>query len=511
MSNDFAMTPQFFLHFILRRRFFFTNGNTAMRSCSKKVVMCVLLLMSFRTAIFSQLPAAPSWTTDVGAKKFPASQKIYTVNAYGAVSDTVTVNSTFIQKAIDDCAAKGGGIVTFKPGTYVTGAIFLKSNVHLRIDKGVLILGSQNFDDYPEIPTRIAGIETTWPAGLINVIDAKNAAVTGAGIVNARGKFCWDKYWAMRKSYDDKGLRWVVDYDAKRVRTLLVQRSSDITVRDLTFKNAGFWTVQLLYSHHLTVKGVTIKNNEDGSGPSTDGVDVDSSSWVLIEDCDIDCNDDNFCLKSGRDWDGLRVNIPTEYVVIRKCIARRGAGLVTLGSETSGSIRHILATELYAKHTDNGLRLKSATTRGGIIEDIYFFNSALDSVNNVFQFNLNWYPAYSYTELPVGYRYDSVPAHWKALLQKVTPREKGIPNARNFYISNVKATNAQTAFVASGLEQSKLSNFNFSNSSIAAETFGTMELTENWKFNKVELDIRKKEEKKSATPQGIEHEERLKE
>src|SRR4029453_1056607 len=142
--------------------------------------------------------------------------------------------------------------------------------------KGGLILGSQNFSDYPEIQTRIAGVETSWPAALINVIDAKNAAVTGNGIVNARGKFCWDKYWNMRKEYDAKGLRWIVDYDAKRVRTVLVQNSADVTLKGLTFKNAGFWTVQLLYSTRLTVDGVIIKNNEDGSGPSTDGIDVDS-------------------------------------------------------------------------------------------------------------------------------------------------------------------------------------------------------------------------------------------
>ena len=436
----------------------------------KNKVCLLLLLLCLATNLMAQQLPKLEWILKTGAKKFPSSKKIFSVNDYGAVSDTVTVNSSFIQKAIDDCAAKGGGIVTFKPGTYVTGSIFLKTNVHLRIDKGVLILGSQNFDDYPEIATRIAGIETTWPAALINIIGAKNAAVTGTGIVNARGKFCWDKYWTMRKEYDTKGLRWIVDYDAKRVRTLLVQKSSDITIKNLTFKNAGFWTVQLLYSDHLTVDGVVIKNNEDGSGPSTDGIDVDSSSWVLIENCDIDCNDDNFCLKAGRDWDGLRVNIPTEYVVIRKCIARRGAGLVTLGSETSGSIRHILATDLHAKNTDNGLRVKSATTRGGVIEDIYFLNSALDSINNVFQFNLNWYPAYSYSELPKRYVYDSVPAHWKAMLHKVTPASKGIPVAKDFYINNIKASNAKNAFVASGLEQSTLKNFNFSNSTIAAES-----------------------------------------
>jgi polygalacturonase len=248
------------------------------------------------------------------------------------VNDGSKLSTEAIQKTIDACAAKGGGIVSFKRGTYLMGSIFLKSNVHLVIDKEVLIKGSQDFGDYPEIDTRIAGIEMKWPAALINIVNQKNVQVSGKGKINAQGKFCWDKYWAMRREYEPKGLRWVVDYDAKRVRTFLVQSSSDVTLKDLTFSNAGFWTVQLLYSDHLTVDGITIKNNEDGKGPSTDGIDIDSSSWVLVENCDIDCNDDDFCLKAGRDADGLRVNRPTEYVVIRKCIARKGGGLLTLGS-----------------------------------------------------------------------------------------------------------------------------------------------------------------------------------
>jgi len=453
-------------------------------------------------------PTVLSWVAKTGAKTFPSSQKIFSVNNYGAVSDTSTINTTFIQRAIDDCAARGGGIVTFKPGTYVTGSIFLKNNVHLRIDKGVLILGSTNFSDYPEMQTRIAGIETSWPAALINVINAKNAAVTGNGIVNARGKFCWDKYWTMRKEYDAKGLRWIVDYDVKRVRTFLVQNSSDITLKGLTFKNAGFWTIQLLYSQQLTVDGVTVKNNEDGHGPSTDGIDVDSSSWVLIQNCDIDCNDDNFCLKSGRDWDGLRVNRPTEYVVIRKCIARRGAGLVTLGSETSGGIRNVLATDLTANHTDNGFRIKSATTRGGTMENIYFQNSVLDSTRNVFQFNLNWYPAYSYSELPKGYNKDSIPQHWKAMLQKVDPPERGIPTAKNIYVTNIKATNSNKIFEVNGLEQSQLVNFSFANCYITASTIGSLEFTQDWSFTNFKMSVVKPAIAKKEA--GIENEERLK-
>jgi polygalacturonase len=472
----------------------------------KKVCLVILL---FRVVVASAQNNIPSWVKNVGAKTFPKAAAVFYANEYGAISDTFTVNTNAIQKAIDACAAKGGGKVIFKKGIYVTGSLFVKSNVNLQIDEGVLLLGSQRFEDYPDMQSRIAGIETSWPAALINFIDVKNAALTGKGIVNARGKFCWDKYWAMRKEYDAKSLRWIVDYDAKRVRTVLVQNAADITLKELTFKNAGFWTVQLLYSTRLTVNGVIIKNNEDGSGPSTDGIDVDSSTWALIENCDIDCNDDNFCLKAGRDWDGLRVNRPTEYVVIRKCIARRGAGLVTLGSETSGSIRHIYCTDLFAKHTDNGLRIKSATTRGGTVEDVYFVNSVLDSVRNAYQFNLNWYPAYSYSELPKGYHIDSVPQHWRAMLQRVTPAEKGIPHTKDFYINNVKITNAQKAFEVNGLLNSQIENFNFTNSLITANVLGDMVFAKNWKYTNFQISIAQKpEEKKKGA--GIAEDERLK-
>lgn len=474
------------------------------------IYVLVLFVIAFPFSINAQKATADklAWVSKVGAKSLPSSTKIFMVDA---VSDTSKVITKQIQKAIDECAAKGGGIVSFKRGTYVSGSIFIKSNVQLKIDKGVLILGSQNFADYPDMNTRIAGLEMVWPAALINIVDAKNAALTGEGTVNARGKFCWDKYWQMRKEYDPKGLRWIVDYDVKRVRTVLVQNSSDITLKGITYKNAGFWTVQLLYSTRLTVDGVTIKNNEDGSGPSTDGIDIDSSTWTLIENCDIDCNDDNFCLKAGRDWDGLRVNKPTEYIVIKKSIARRGAGLVTLGSETSGGIRHILATDLSASHTDNGLRIKSAYTRGGTIDDIYFQNSKLDSVNNAYQFNLNWYPAYSYSELPKGYLYDSVPAHWKSMLQRVTPVERGTPHAKNIFITNVVATNCTTAFTATGYEKSLLENFVFTNCKVTATQLGILEYTKDWKWNNTSIDISiKKPEKKAKDDGSIEQKERLK-
>lgn len=447
------------------------------------------IILSFLTLCLQAQPN-PDWTKKVGSRQQPSAKKIFWVNDFGAKSDTVTLNTKAIQKAID-AASKKGGVVRFKPGTYVTGALFLKSNVHLQIDKDVLILGSTSFDDYPEIDTRIAGIEMKWPAALINVIGQKRVAITGEGKVNARGKFCWDKYWNMRRNdYEPKGLRWIVDYDAKRVRTVLIQNAEDVTLKGLTFSNAGFWTIQLLYSSYVTVTGVTVRNNEDGKGPSTDGVDVDSSSWVLVENCDIDCNDDNFCLKAGRDWDGLRVNRPTEYVVIRNCIARRGGGLLTLGSETSGSIRHVLAENMYAKGTGNGFHIKSALTRGGVVEDIHIRNWKLDSMKNVFHFTMNWNPTYSYSKLPAGYNENNIPGHWKTMLRKVEPEEKGIPLFRNIYVDGMKVDGAAKFMDAEGLPSRALENFHFSNIKATVTAAGKAHFTKGWTFNKVELVAR---------------------
>jgi len=155
----------------------------------KKICFATLLFVCVN--VFSQI-ATPSWVKNVGAKSFPSSTRILFANDFGAISDTSTVNTKSIQAAIGQCASLGGGVVRLFPGVYVTGSLFIRSNVQERIDKDVLILGSQNFNDYPEIQTRVAGIETTWPAALMNFIGVKNAAITGNGVINARGKFCWD-------------------------------------------------------------------------------------------------------------------------------------------------------------------------------------------------------------------------------------------------------------------------------------------------------------------------------
>jgi polygalacturonase len=447
-----------------------------------------LLLLALSAFVQPTAPAAdadPAWVKQVGAKTVPTSKITFAAAKYGAVGDGKILNTKALQKAID-AAAKQGGVVTLAPGEYVTGSLFLKKGVTLHLDKGVTLLGSQDLKDYPEIQTRVAGVEMKWPAALLNILDQDNVAITGAGTVDGQGKPFWDKYWAMRKDYDAKGLRWIIDYDAQRPRLLLISNASNVTLSGVTLQRSGFWTVHVLYSKNVTVDGITVRNNLGGHGPSTDGIDIDSSTYVLVQNSDIDCNDDNFCLKAGRDADGLRVNRPCEYVLIQNCVAGAGDGLFTCGSETSGSIRHIIARHLKAKGTKYGIRLKSATNRGGTVEDIVVEDVTMDAVRVPIIITMNWNPAYSYSELPAGYTQATLPAHWKAMLAKVDPVQ-GTPHFRNVRITNLQATGAGTAISAEGVASSLLENFRLDNVHITAAKAGAVDFAKTWQLTNVEI------------------------
>jgi polygalacturonase len=409
-----------------------------------------------------------------------AAAKTYLANDYGARGDGSTLNTSAIQKTID-VAARAGGIVSFKPGRYLTGSLFLKSGTVFKVGLGVTLIGSQKLADYPMLPTRIAGIEMTWPAALINVRDQQRVMIFGQGTIDGNGPIWWKSYWDLRAAYEPKGLRWASDYDARRPRLLLVQNSTNIHLGGgILLKRSGFWTVQVLYSDHVMIDDVTIRNNEGGKGPSTDGIDIDSSRQVVVAHADIDVNDDALCLKAGRDSDGLRVNRPTEDVVLRDSIIRRGAAAVTIGSETSGGFRNIEAYRLTAlSGVPSGVLFKSAHTRGGTASDIRIHDLTLEGVATPIHMVMNWNPSYSYATLPPGAK--DVQAYWITLTTKVPP-EKGLPHFRDVHIWNIKATGAKQAFNVSAYPNAPLEDFRFDHLQIEAQTAGTIANTKDWQF-----------------------------
>lgn len=410
---------------------------------------------------------------------------------YGAKSDGKTVCTEAIQKTIDACAMSGGGTVIFLRGTYMTGSIFLKDKVDLRVDEGVLVKGVQDESAYPDVYTRVAGIETNWPAALINANDLSGVKIYGKGTIDGSGSMWWDKYWNMRREYDAKGLRWVVDYDCKRPRLILVYNSSNVCIEGLTLKEPGFWTLHICYSTNVIVDGLTIRANlDDKFGPSSDGVDIDSSNNVLIKNCDIDCNDDNFCLKAGRDSDGLRVNRPTYNVVIRDCVARKGHGLITCGSETSGGIYNIEAYNLKAYGTSTGIRFKSTQGRGGTVRDVYIHDIDMYDVRDAIKLDYDWYP--SYNTVPdkvrkeIEAKGETLPMHWQKLMT-VVPEEQGTPYISDIRIENIKGYDCKQAISINGRKNHLAGSFTLENIEITASKAGKIKNASDWKFKNVKI------------------------
>ena len=407
----------------------------------------------------------------------PAQAKEFLANDYGAKPDGVTLATGSIQAAID-AASNLHGTVTLRPGVYLSGALFVKSGVTLRIDSGVTIRGVRDLSGYPLMPTRVAGIEMIWPAALINVYEQKNVSITGSGTIDGDGKYWWDSYWTLRKQYEPRGLRWASDYDAKRPRLIQIYKSSGVSLSNLGLRRSGFWTVHICYSHDVSIDGVTIRNNEGGRGPSTDGIDIDSSSRIRVERADIEVNDDALCLKAGRDADGLRVHRPTEDVVIRNSTVRDGAAGVTFGSETSGGFRNIDVSGLHVlAPVPIAILFKSAHTRGGFGEAIRIHDILAEGVGTVFEVNLNWNPSYSYAAIPPDAR--NVPDYWRVLATPVAAAQ-GMPHFRDVTITGVKAVGARVAFRVSAYRSAPLVGFRLEDWTVEARSAGSIADARDW-------------------------------
>jgi exo-poly-alpha-galacturonosidase len=307
----------------------------------------------------------------------------FLVTSYGAKGDGVTLNTEAIQKTIDACNKSGGGTVVIPKGVFVTGAIFLKQGVNLSVKKEGVLKGSVNRADYPQVKTRWEGTEMMYMAALVNADGLSHLKISGEGIIDGSGDV-----WVKRiNNKIDTSLNTQRKWE--RPRLMCIQNCSNVEISKLRLHNQAVWCVHILYCRGVLLNELDI--TADHNIPSSDGIDIDSGKDVVIKSCHIDVNDDCISIKSGKDEDGLRVNRPSEDILIKDCHFGYGHGGVALGSETSGGIRNVVIKDCLA---DAGnwapIRFKSQPSRGGVVENIRYENIKLNGTRKAVEFNMAW-------------------------------------------------------------------------------------------------------------------------
>jgi polygalacturonase len=310
--------------------------------------------------------------------------------AHGAVGDGLKDCTAALRGAIAACQAAGGGRVVVPKGVFVCGPIHLRSGVNLHLAEGAVLRFSRDPRHYlPPVFTRFEGLELMNYSPLIYAFEQRDIAVTGSGTLDGQAS---DEHWwpwkgreksaagpnqaAARTALLEMASRKVpveqrVFGEGHYLRPNFIQpyRCQNVLVEGVTIVNSPMWEIHPVLCSNVTVRQVRI----DSHGPNNDGCDPESCRDVLIEGCTFDTGDDCIALKSGRNDDGRRLNVPIENVVIRDCQMKDGHGGVVIGSEISGGARNIFAERcrMDSPQLDRALRIKTNAMRGGIIEHIY--------------------------------------------------------------------------------------------------------------------------------------------
>ena len=377
----------------------------------------------------------------------------FVITEFGAKAEADFDSSGAIRAAIAACANAGGGRVVVPQGRFNTGPVHLQSNVNLHLQKHAVLSFYAEPERYlPAVHTRWEGVELMGYSPLIYAFEQENIAVTGEGILEGNGsntqwwpwKGKWKHTpWQLDAATDQSNTRNALFAMAERgvpvaarvfkenyLRPAFIQpyRCSRVLIEGVTIRNSPFWLINPVLSEDVIVRGV----NCVSFGPNSDGCDPESCNRVLIENCLFDTGDDCIALKSGRNNDGRRLATPIQNVVIQDCIMRAGHGGVVLGSEISGGARNIFARRCRMSSPDlaRGIRIKTNSVRGGLIENIAFRDIDIGEVKDAIVIN------FFYEEGDAG---------------------KHLPQVKDLHISHLTVHKAERAFLLRGFARAPIS------------------------------------------------------
>jgi len=420
------------------------------------------ILLKFRSLIVFMMVFSIGMSANAVNK--PA--KKYIISEYGAVGDGTTINTKSIQTAIDKCSLAGGGVLVVPKGTFMTGAIFLKKGVNLFVEKEGVLKGTTRQSDYPQIQTRWEGIERIWTSALINAEGLTNIEIIGEGVIDGSGAE-WPKIIRQNAQQITQATRDSLSKTPRlgRPRLMCINNCTKVHIANVNLLNQAVWCIHILYCKDVKIENINIK--ADHTILSSDGMDIDSSNGVLITGCSIDVNDDCISIKSGKDEDGVRVNRPSENIIVEKCHFGYGHGGVAMGSETSGGIRNV---EVRNCTVDAGnwapIRFKTQPGRTNVVENITFRDIAMKDAKMAFEFNMEW-----------------------RMVPPMAPPSKVLPVFRNLHFINITGS-AESVGVMHGLKDSPIKNVTFKDCKITAQKGFRVDNAENIDFSGLKLEVK---------------------
>lgn len=459
-------------------------------SSIKKGILAVIVLSG--SSVFAQAPQPPVVQT-VSFR----SDTINIVN-HGAKGDGHFLNTTAINKAIEQSSLQGGGVVLVPSGLWLTGPIILKSNVNLHLKRDAILFFTDDFDQYKLIEANWEGQPAWRNQSPISGTDLTNIAITGSGVIDGNGD-AWrmvkkskltDSQWknlinsggvvdkssqiwypsekSLAGSKDKKAGVMTAgtsssDYehikDFLRPNLLVLTNCKKVLLEGVTIQNSPAWNLHPLLCEDLTLRRLLVRN--PWYGQNGDGVDIESCKNVLIEDCTFDVGDDGICIKSGRDKSGRERGKPTENVLIRNNVVYHAHGGFVIGSEMSGGAKNIWVQDCSFIGTDIGLRFKTKRGRGGTVENIFIENiNMIDIPGEAILFDM-YYEAVDPVPM-AGEKREKVKA------EKIPVTEE-TPQFKNFHIKNVFVNGAEKGIFFRGLPEMNIQDITIENVTIQAK------------------------------------------